>query len=109
MVNPTFPHDSSYPPLLFKDQFLDLDDAHSTSPVPPLFGAQHDESARERARRAEDLRSAVEEYCASKDPLKSLTLTREYYGWEWETLKAGESIVAALGGHARVANASRGS
>ncbi|ORY90625.1 hypothetical protein BCR35DRAFT_349578 [Leucosporidium creatinivorum] len=88
---------STYAPhLLHKGQFLDLGDAHSSTPLPPLHDREmtYTDSMRDRARREEDVRSVIEEYCACKNPLKELKVTRETYGWDWAALRAGIEAAA---------------
>lgn len=74
--------------MLFKDQFVDFEDVHTTV-APALWQGRYSDADRERSRRAEDVRAAVEDYCASKHCLKQLVVTCEYYGWDWTALKAG--------------------
>lgn len=67
-----------HPALLHKGQFVDLGDVHTSSPLPPLAdrNVRYTDAMRERASREEDVRAAVEEYCASNNPFKELTITK---------------------------------
>lgn len=43
----------------------------------------------QRELRDSAVREVVEDYCASTSTLKSLTVRKEVYGWNWEALEAG--------------------
>lgn len=72
------PTATNQPPLVFQSHFVDLDDVHR----PDSAFAQDQE---------EEVRSVLEAYCRSYNPLRELVVETDVYGWDASRLKDGAS------------------
>lgn len=74
------PHSSlSHPPLLFQNIFTDMNDIHSSLPPSSSLSSHHQTQ----------VNSALTNFCSSQNPLRTLRLETETYGFNWDRIRSG--------------------
>lgn len=82
---------SSQPARLHDGYFVDFVEDHSIAPyaLQPSW-ERYAPLLQARDERRSEVEKVVRDYCASTKVLKELVITKQTYGWNWNTLEKGE-------------------